>query len=129
MTLNMQLKQYSNAMNILDNAIVREEQFVNGEVLPGNECVKQDLLCSDHINDYIQMMYRMELLGEGMGDRWDRISKLLEATNKQNLSAIDVIYRSILFSITGEDQKLRSLLDKQKVEERNEMWKEFDLRN
>lgn len=127
-TLNMQLKQYSNAMDIVDNALAREEQFVEKGVLPGNEGMKQDLLRSDHINDYIQIFYRMELLGEGMGDRWSRVSRLLDATEKKILAPMDVVYRSILFSITGEEQKLRALLESQESEERDALWKEFALR-
>ena len=128
-TLNMQLKQYSNALSTMPIALAREEQFVEKGVLPGNEGMNQDRLCSDHINDYVQVLYRMELLGEGMGDRWSRVSRLLDSTEKKEvLGPMDVLYRSILYSVTGEEQKLHALMERQTAEERDALWKEFALR-
>ena len=63
-----------------------------------------------------------------MGDRWSRVSRLLDATGKKILAPMDVVYRSILFSITGEDQKLRALLESEEAKERDALWKEFALR-
>ena len=90
-----------------------------------NSC--QDLFCSDHVNDFIQVMYRFELLGEGMGDRWSRVSSLLEKTKKELLTPMDYLHRGILFSVTGDDTKLGELLSEEKAKERDDMWKQLDL--
>ena len=125
-SLHLQVKHNEYAISQLDETLSRDEDIVKGEVKsPMNSC--QDLFCSDHVNDFIQVMYRFELLGEGMGDRWSRVSSLLEKTKKELLTPMDYVHRGILFSVTGDDTKLRELLSDEKAKERDDMWKQLDL--
>ena len=172
-TLNMQVKQYENAIVILDGMLLREMESVNESV---NESAKesakdgqtgekdgktatkegttngktttrgksakapskrdreptaateeQDMLTNDHINDYVQVLYRMELLGEGMGDRWSQVLSLAERTHKKYLTPMDKVYRSILYSVTGQEKRMRELLSGDATEQQNALWKELQL--
>ena len=62
-----------------------------------------------------------------MGDRWQRVSDLLSHTHKTCLTSIDLLHRALLFSITGEDVKMRELLSDQREKECEERWKALNL--
>lgn len=125
-SLHLQVKHYEYAISMLDETLSREEDVVKGERKDRlNTC--QDLFCSDHLNDYVQVLYRFELLGEGMGDRWSRVSNLLEKTKKELLTPMDFVHRGILFSVTGDDAKMGQLLSEERVKERDELWRQLDL--
>lgn len=173
-TLNMQVKQYENAIVILDGMLLREMESVsesvsgsakesvtdgqtgekdgktatkegttNGKTTTRGKSAKtpsrrdreptaateeQDMLTNDHINDYVQVLYRMELLGEGMGDRWSQVLSLAERTHKKYLTPMDKVYRSILYSVTGQEKRMRELLSGDATEQQNALWKELQLR-
>lgn len=174
-TLNMQVKQYENAVVILDGMLLREMESVSESVSePAKESAKeektgekdgktaakegttngktttrrgksaktpsrrdreptaateeQDMLTNDHINDYVQVLYRMELLGEGMGDRWSQVLSLAEHTHKKYLTPMDKVYRSILYSVTGQEKRMRELLSGDATEHQDALWKELQLR-
>ena len=86
------------------------------------------MLTNDHINDYVQVLYRMELLGEGMGDRWSQVLSLAERTHKKYLTPMDKVYRSILYSVTGQEKRMRELLSGDATEQQDALWKELQLR-
>lgn len=125
-SLYLQVKQTEYGIGQLDETLIREEDQGKGDV-KDNWSTNQDLISSDHINDFVNVLYRFELAGEGMGDRWNRVSKLLETTNKQLITPIDYLYRGILFSITGEDEKMRNLLSDERKRKCDEMWKQLEL--
>ena len=127
-TLNMQLKQYGNAVQIIDNQIERYEDLVQNHVETDDSGVYQDVLRASHINDYVQMLYRFELLGEGMGDRWERVLSLFRHTSSPLITPIDALYRILLFSVTKQEAFLQDLLRKDAAEEQTELWDSLQLR-
>lgn len=128
MTLYLQVKEYEYAITSLDNTMIRQKEWLEGIDNFEDPGVKQDLLCNSHINDYIQVMYRLELMGEGMGDRWDQVFDLFKHTHKTLLSPMDRVYQSILFSVTGKGDELNSVLSDANKEELEEKWKSYELR-
>lgn len=127
MTMNLQSKKYENTITALDNWILRQQEWLEGKD-EHDVGVKQDVLCSNHINDYIQVLYRLELLGEGMGDRWNQVYDLLQHTHKTFLTPMDRVYRSILFSVTGKGDDLNAILTDSNKEELDELWKSYEFR-
>ena len=125
-SLYLQVKQTEYAIGQLDETLLREEDMMKG-VSQDGWSTNQDLISSDHVNDYVNVLYRCELAGEGMGDRWNRVSKLLDCTHKQLLTPMDYFHRGILFSVTGEDEKMRNLLSDERKRECDELWKQLDL--
>lgn len=165
MTLNMQVKQYGNAVALLDGMLLREQELVEKveavnrekseekpeeksegksegkkrrrgekerayrETVDSEEVDEQETLTSDHVNDYIHVLYRMELLGEGMGDRWPQVLDLLRRTHKRFLTPMDTVYRSLLFSVTGEEAMLQAMLSGDAAREQDSLWQELQLRS
>lgn len=127
MTLNIQNKNYEYAVTSLDNCILRQNEWLEGKDVddPG---VRQDMLCNSHINDYIQVLYRLELLGEGMGERWNQVYDLFTHTKKSLLSPMERVYQSILFSVTGKDNDLNRVLSDPDQQELDDRWESFALR-
>lgn len=125
-SLYLQVKQTEYAIGQLDETLLREEDLMHGKS-QDDLSTNQDFICSDHVNDYVNVMFRCELAGEGMGDRWMRVSELLKCTNKQLLTPIDYFYRGILFSITGEEDMMRTLLSDERKRECDELWRQLDL--
>ena len=179
MTLNMQVKQYGNAVVLLDGMLLREQELVaktegessdkasdkSGdksndkatdkasdkaekketkaekrerrrekeprayrETVDSAEVDEQETLTSDHVNDYVHVLYRMELLGEGMGDRWAQVLDLLRRTHKRFLTPMDTVYRALLFSVTGQEAPLQALLSGDAAREQDALWQELQLR-
>ena len=128
MTLDIQCKNVGYAVTTIDNMILRQRHYLEGKSNVDDQGVKQDLLCASHINDYVQVLYRLELLGEGMGDRWDQVYDLFKHTNKTMITPIDRIYQSILFSVTGKGEDLNQILSNPNQQEMDEKWKSFELR-
>lgn len=191
MTLNMQVKQYGNAVVLLDGMLLREQELVaktegessdkasdkSGdksndksndkatdkatdksekekeekekketkaekrerrrrekeprayrETVDSAEVDEQETLTSDHVNDYVHVLYRMELLGEGMGDRWAQVLDLLRRTHKRFLTPVDTVYRALLFSVTGQEAPLQALLSGDAAREQDALWQELQLR-
>ena len=176
MTLNMQVKQYGNAVVLLDGMLLREQELVAKtegessdkssdkatdkatdksekekekketkaekrerrrrekeprayrETVDSAEVDEQETLTSDHVNDYVHVLYRMELLGEGMGDRWAQVLDLLRRTHKRFLTPVDTVYRALLFSVTGQEAPLQALLSGDAAREQDALWQELQLR-
>lgn len=187
MTLNMQVKQYGNAVVLLDGMLLRKQELVaktegessdkasdkSGdksndkatdkatdksekekeekekketkaekrerrrrekeprayrETVDSAEVDEQETLTSDHVNDYVHVLYRMELLGEGMGDRWAQVLDLLRRTHKRFLTPVDTVYRALLFSVTGQEAPLQALLSGDAAREQDALWQELQLR-
>ena len=58
-SLYLQVKQTEYAIGQLDETLLREEDMMKGESQDGWS-TNQDLISSDHVNDYVNVLYRCE---------------------------------------------------------------------